>query len=453
MRAHIGKRKNRRPKVLLIVGGRFTNAIGDTVNFSYHARYLAAGLGPIQVTTLTSDASLWRILCGKTISSTPFISKQQATHGHDLLVFDWVTVDQSVERLFSGSDAILLEILRDSSLRYRLGDSRWTFLRLPPTTNHYRRLESAYERLGVDMSRVEMPTGKPAKSDLKKIFLNPYASTAAKCLDHNLLDALIDRLTVESCGYEMIAPSIPNHVPPGESRSFSRLAKIITRASKRGVIRQLDLGVAEYVTCIRSVALVIGPDTSSQHIANYYGVPSIACYPSTAGYRYYFWGCPGPMNLCFNTPSAEKIDSIRDLASLVSSMAAVLLSKSCWPRPDKSPTAESCDRYLTTLRAVACGRLTAEEGVQEAEKTLTEMRAVVPDNWTDFVFPELIRLAQEVYSRAKQRKSRGKDNLTVERLSDVFALKTVRCLSLLPIVLLSRPDRPIRKGGRHATPV
>jgi hypothetical protein len=186
---------------------------------------------------------------------------------------------------------------------------------------------------------------------------------------------------------------------------------------------------ADYIAHVRSAALVIGSDTSTQHVANYYGIPSLSCYPFRTGHTfYYFWGCPGPHNLCFRTPGVRDIVGIKNLASLVACLAESLASDA---RETVSPLPLPCDRYLQVCRAVATGGVSAEEGAREVERRLEDIRAIVPEMWTNFVFPELVQLAQEVCLRAKRRPHGYRDVLSIERLRDVYALKTVRLLALM----------------------
>src|ERR1022692_1701043 len=139
IRSYVLRRSTGVPKVLLILGGPFSNAIGDTVNFANHPKYpkyLTAILGPSQITIWSTDVTVWRALCGDGIVCTPFIAEAQAVHGFDLIVFDWVPVDQSLERLYSGSSTALIEIARHAGwVRYRTGTSKWRLFRLPPGGN------------------------------------------------------------------------------------------------------------------------------------------------------------------------------------------------------------------------------------------------------------------------------------------------------------------------------
>lgn len=430
-------RGGQQPRILLITGARFRNAVGDTVNFSYHVRYLASGLGPIQTTTWDSNGDVWRMLCGDEISSTPFLTRAQATGEHDLILFDWVTADESVERVLSGPRTVLLEFPHGGSLRnphagvlrYKLGDSRWVHLSTPTTMSHFRRLQVAYECLG--LAATAQPVKTPSNASRAPLYINPYASTAEKCLDPNLLDGLLSALAA-SRDRAIIAPSMPLRIPTDKRRDFKRLATIIEIAAERGVLKRLEpMSTAEYIETIRSSGMAIGSDTSTQHIAHYYGVPAISCYPHSAGYRYYFWGCPGPRNLCFSTPDAADLTNIGQLALLVSAIAPLIMAEEEQQQRPDLPLSIWANHYFETLRAVASGAVAATVAMRNSQAALIEARNSIPQQWQMFIIPELDLLANEICLRAKRRRKGRQDPLAVERLRDIYALKTMRYIEVL----------------------
>jgi hypothetical protein len=122
-----------------------------------------------------------------------------------------------------------------------------------------------------------------------------------------------------------------------------------------------------------------------------------------------------------------RLESPTQLASLVGYLSGLILRDVS--RTDAAGPA-CCQTYLQACRAVAQGTLAAGEGARAVERSLLDMRTIVPERWAAFVFPELQQVAQEVVNRAGQRSAGSRDDVSLERLNDVFALKTVRLIAL-----------------------
>jgi hypothetical protein len=73
--------------------------------------------------------------------------------------------------------------------------------------------------------------------------------------------------------------------------------------------------------------------------------------------------------------------------------------------------------------------LESSDAGREIECALQEMRTIVPDRWASFVFPELEQMAREVLYGGRCAYKGERDDLGLARLTDVFALKTVRLLA------------------------
>lgn len=429
IKSYILGRVTDKPRVLAIVGNPFSNALGDTVNFAYHVKYLRAALGPIQTTIWTSDSAAWKSLCGSDVSCTPFLTEAEAVYSYDLVLFDWVAMGASAEELYSGSDAALLEFSRPGWFRYRLGDRKWKLLYLPKTLNNSRRLQRIYQYLGLNIPAVKDSQDFISSANASgPIYLNPYGSSASKCLDERCLKETINQMVRRFGPGRLICSSAPARLPPGEGAAFNSLAEIVSQAAQRGSVRQLaPMTVPEYITRIRTAALTIGSDTSTQHIANYYGVPSIACYPSAAGYRFYFWGCPGPRSLCLRTPDAGNDTRMKHFAALIVCLANGLLNNMPVGEPAR---VNCCEQFVDICQAVANGSLSTMDGARELDRSLAEIRSCIPKRWNPFVLPELRQFAREVCVRADSHSHGGRDDLTLERLNDIYALKVVRLLML-----------------------
>lgn len=414
------------PRVLLIVGGRFKNAVGDTVHFAYHVRYLTAALGDVRVTVWTSDEAVWTALCDARVTCVPFVTEQDGVYNHDLVVFDCVTVDEAVEKLFSKGKAALLDISPHGGwVRYRLEDPEWTVRLLPPKLNNLYRLQQAYECLGLTSAQILCAGTNSGATVRRQVYLNPYGSQADKCLDKELLRSLIEVMGTQFGGASVVSPSMPK-APPGQERRFEELDDVVSQAASRGTLRRLNsMSASEYIQHVRASAVVVGSDTSTQHVANYYAIPSIAIYPSSSGYRYYFWGCFGPGNICLAGPPMDDLEAKRHLADLTGYLAHRLTNRDAADHPGEMWPME----YIHASRAMASGAITLEQGKQAIQSSLALIREIIPERWQAFVIPELQVLAQEIIARASQRIGNQPDELSHERLKHVFALRTARLIA------------------------
>jgi hypothetical protein len=88
-----------------------------------------------------------------------------------------------------------------------------------------------------------------------------------------------------------------------------------------------------------------------------------------------------------------------------------------------------CDDFVECCRAIATGATSPEDGSKRIHESISGMRMIVPVRWHRFVFPELQRLAHEVCEVAKRNS--GHNSLSLERLNDIFAVKTVRTVASL----------------------
>jgi hypothetical protein len=415
-------------RVLLIAGARFTNAIGDTVNFAYHNRFLKEYFCGLDMTVWGSDGELWTALCGEGVSCNAFVTNEQALNRFDLVVFDWVTVDEPTDQLFRHSTAAIIEISRDGGrIRYRMPKCGWKTVHLPASMNNCHRVQQAYEHMGLSHLAISLSRSRvPVRPNTGTVYLNPYGSTAAKCLDANLLPATIEALFERFGPGAVVTPSMPQNVPDQEREAFVLRSDIVLTASSSGRLRLLEpMSKAQYIDAVRSSAVVIGSDTSTQHVSSWFGVPSIACYPHDAGYRYYFWGCPGPNNLCFNTPGGSELDLIIPFASLVALLAKRIATRDSTL---ELPLPLTCQKYLDICHRVAEGTLDTINARPEIEAALAHLLDQdVVSKWAPFLMPELRRFAAEL--RARSKTANGADRPSLQRLQDVYAIKAIQMLA------------------------
>lgn len=422
-------------RVLLICGGQFSNALGDTTNFAFHLRYLSSALGPIAPTIWTADATLWTALCGNGVYCTPFLDRDDVVHRYQLVLFDWVNVDPSVETLFSESQAVLIDFGRSgAAMRYRLGSGLWQRVEVPPKVNNVLRLEQAYLALGVPEHSLHRARAKldsvGRTPSARRVYVNPYGSIPNKCIHPELFFAIIRALAGRLHGQsvEIQCPTLPRQLLTGDNSTFQELSAIAQRCAEDHMVTLLPpLTVSEYVTHVRDSALVIGPDTSSQHLANYYGVTSIACYPWHTGYRYFYWGCPGPRNFCFRAPDAKLPNDCIAFASLVAFLSDCLL------RPtsvEGYPDAPVCKSYKELCCAIANGNPSSSGRALALKRCIADMEQLVPSEWKHFLFPELLKLADEICDPVVgESGARRPVELAMVRITDIYSLKVINVLA------------------------
>lgn len=428
LRQHIASRNVRVARVLLVFGGPLGHALGDTIIATNHYRFLKTAFHRVRLTVWTADTATWRTICGNEVRCNPFISKRQIHRSFDLIILDWVSFDSRVETLFSGEGTALISIPPGQNrVRYYLPRSRWTVLELPPRVNHSRRLHEVYGALGVTVES-SVKTTRPV-SKRPALYLNPYASSGEKCLDEALLALLLNRLPLRWKGGIVICPAVPKGVPASELPNYLRLDALVRAAARRRKVRRLKpMSRARYISTVSASRLVVGPDSSSQHIASVYGIPSIACYPIKSGYRYYRWGSPGRLSICLRTPNPHCRGGIASFAELIAHLAKLINGVCC----DGASNAEvSARTFVSLCKAVATRTIEVGEGQKRISDTLRNIRLQVPRSWRQFVLPELEQICHEICDHSTKVDSRS-DEISAALLADIYALKTLRVLGGVP---------------------
>ena len=157
------------------------------------------------------------------------------------------------------------------------------------------------------------------------IYLNPYASSAIKCLGKQLLTELLDVLADTCASAVIFCPGIPGGIADAEKAFYEALNDCVTKAAIRRRVHRLPaMDKTQFLQTVRNASLVVGSDTSTQHVASMFGVASVACYPPGAGYRFYFWSSPGTTNLCVSAPDESDRAAVRSLAEFVGSLGPPL---------------------------------------------------------------------------------------------------------------------------------
>ncbi len=412
-------------RVLLLFGGPFTNALGDTVLATRHYDQLLSLLPKAKLIVWTADRETWKTICGKDVRCTPFISRAQLKSA-DVIIFDWVRVEQCTERLIADSRALVIVIPNSTGdLRYRFPGEDWRTVKLEPMISHSQRITRAYAALGVMAGR-RPPGGIKVTKSESVLFVNPYASSFSKCLQPMFLKPLLKSLPTICRDTPIVVPPVPESAPGWERPQYERLGELVTAAAKTTNLRVLSaMGRAEFISSVRSCSLVIGPDTSTQHIAYRYDIPSISCYPWDSGYRYYYWGCPGPNSLCLRMPNPQDSRANGSCARLVSELAARLLHSH--RRFGDSMHGDDPFSLLRVYDALARRTMSLKRGKKVLHAELAKIASTIPEEWTPFVIPELEQIGNEICDRWSED-SGVIDTVGLARLSDVYGMKILSVL-------------------------
>jgi hypothetical protein len=315
-------------RVLLCFGNPLGNAIGDTAMATQHISFLR-GLNPAsQITVWTSNSSLWKklgdedLICSSTVAS---ITSQR----FDLCIFDWVSAGEDLlavlrqQRIFSivwpswGTDPLLFS-----------GKGEFEHFRLPVGVNQPARISQLYQGLNIGQA---ICRGKSRLRSTRKVVLQPFASIESKSIPPGAALTLaqdICRAFGEAA--EVVVP-----LPPRQSsEKLLGLANTVKRLMEGDVssnVRFADsLSLSDYIDLLAGAALVIGPDSSSQHIAARCAVPSIALYPQNSGYNYFFFGPQDGENLQLRFSG---IPGEKPLSTGVVFLASRLLNRQCGRLP------------------------------------------------------------------------------------------------------------------------
>jgi hypothetical protein len=170
-----------------------------------------------------------------------------------------------------------------------------------------------------------------------------------------------------------------------------------------------------YCDDIAASALVVGCDTSSQHLAHAIGRPSITCYPPAVGrHLHLFWGPIREEALHFDIPPDQRVREQRSLATLVTRLGARLIGLDVRvetrrpPIPSQAPLVAA--RFVEQCLDYLAGR---RRGRQALSASLRRLRRGLPPQWADHVTAELQRIYADlpaVRSRtaADRRMARGR---------------------------------------------
>lgn len=387
--------RGRVPRALLLFARRRGNPVGDTAAAARNYACLRAAFGEIAMSVWSPDAALWSALCGTEVGYVPFPGGCVALDDVELIVADCVRLDAELTAALDASGAAVLDLAPGRDFRWRLPRGAWHGLSLPPDVDWSRRLITVYGLLGAEITDEQTLLPPPRRGT--RIYVNPYASTARKSFRPEFLREVLAQLADAPDAVAVVCPAAPESVEEADRDAYAALDACVRDAARSSArITVLPpMKVTEYVERIRAAGAVIGSDTSSQHVAALFGLPSIACYPPHARGSYY--RSPGWNNLCFTVPEPDRAAERRSLAALVVTLACALV-RGTVAGPRALPAATS---LFDTLRAVARRNLDVARAQPMIDAALETLREALPAPWHPHALAEAHTLAAEIMERAR----------------------------------------------------
>ena len=435
------------PRALLLFARRRGNPVGDTAAAARNYACLRAAFGEIALSVWSPDAALWSALCGTEVGYVPFPGDCVALDDVDLIVADCVQLDVELTAALDASGAAVLDLAPGRDFRWRLPGGAWHTLSLPPDVDWSRRLIAVYGLLGARITDEQTLLPPPRRGT--GIYVNPYASTAAKSLHPAFLRDVLAQLADASDPVDVICPAPPENVEAGDRDAYAALDACVRHAARRSArITVLPpMRVTEYVERIRAAGAVIGSDTSSQHVAALFGTPSIACYPPHARGSYY--RSPGWNNLCFTVPEPDQSAELRSLAALVVTLARAF-ERGTIAQPRALPAATT---LFDTLRAVARRNLDVARAQPVVDTALDALRAALPAPWHAHALAEAQTLAAEIMATRAPISPRPTSTATCGSIKARRPTSSP-CSRRLPTIRQRRfpPERPRFRERASASP-
>ena len=431
------RRRGAACRVLYVFGNPLGNALGDTVIASQSVSYLRRIAPGVELSVWTGDSEMWK-------RWWPGVETRAALAIEDLdevdvAVFENTRVPALFKRRLRAAGAALVTWRpSDRHAMFVLGRGVDESVPLPPCSNVPTRSAEVYRALGwPDSAGRDRPPRRSTRTP--HILINPYASCGAKSLTPQFLRLLLDAWRrALPAGVELIIPARPGRAGGRDELTFGRLASCAAAAAAgRIVVRDLPLG--GFIEEIARAALVIGPDTSSQHIAATCRTPSIACYPpGSGGATYLTWGPPQPGCLHFIVPRDTDPDGQTHLAALV-----VELGRRLMGHPSARKTlvdGVGLMRAARRFERCAVRWMDGEDGARaELRQLLPALRASVPGGWAPLLFDELAILYRQL-EELGGRPDSDSTYLVLTRLPQFTGLKAARILAA---------PRGVRPGPRR----
>jgi hypothetical protein len=384
------RQRGDRCRVLLVAGSYREMPVGDTAIATQHIPFLRQLAEQVDVTVWTGPPEVWTWLFADVDTAAP--SRRVSADRFDVAVFETTLGTQTVQARFARAGVVVVGWHAGSAdAVVSLGATATLRVPLPPLLNRTIRIPEVYRRLGFATHRRSRP--RPRRSGTPILYVNPYGSRAGKCMSPPLLRRLLRALASRGDRWRVVVPAPPARAASREERAaFDAVAAVARAAAAKGVVVRSRVTLAQYCREIEASAVVIGTDTSSQHLAAAIGRPSITCYPSRVGRHFHlFWGTVAATALHLDAPpDAAKVEQTA-LATLVAELTARLLG-SRRSGPDDRLWAEA-RRCVDGCRRYLMGQTPTRRRAGDA---LRRLQRLVPPMWVDPVCAELAQIYEEL---------------------------------------------------------
>jgi len=412
------------------------NAIGDTVVAVRHFYYWKALIPKSVFTVWTTDSEVWSSLSSGHVKTIAFLDARRLRFSYDLIIYDWVTPGDDCAKLLAATPAAKLFLAsRAGNVAFQLGTEAPRVIRLPPMTNHTYRVDEIYEALGFQAGN-ELSTRKPQPVQAGKfiVFVNCAASWSAKSIPVYFAGLLIRRLSCLEDRNTKVLVSVtkPNPMHGDEERTFfAHLNECILRESERSCVKVIDgLSKSEYVKLVEGASLVIGPDTSSQHIASFFGIPSITCYSEQRSHMFYFWNSLKWNAIGIKIPAEGQKRSERATLTLICEIASAFKGqgRSRWASASRREVARAAvGKIRSALDWAAKGDHDLGFCKTIMEEQLYVLATTLPKSWRSVIIDDLKDSCAAVLSRSAQVRD-SPDAIALKRIEQLNCLKTLDIL-------------------------
>lgn len=388
LRGHLRRQRGSRPcRVLLIFGNPLGNPVGDTVMAVQHVDWLRHLADDVRISVWSGNGGVWHALAPGV--ETIELATADTFDTADVIVIDGPRVPAGLERAAArGSRIVLSWWTQHRAAHVRIGRKAFE-VPLPRPTSLPGRIGEVYRALGFPRiaDSVSRPAARRSGSTIRPLVLfNPYASSGRKSLPprfaSRLLRALLPRLADQA---RVVVPRTPVATAHDDVAPYRELGAVV-RAARGMEIRPVT--VEEYCRLASGADLVIGADTSSQHLAAFGGRPSIACYPADTLPGFYLaHGAIHDEAFHFTLPGARDSVGARQLVLLLADLAWRLLFVT-------STSGEPADAgLLRTVAEVRRGLRDAVNGesgaVARLRRELAVLERTLPPAWARPIVGEL----------------------------------------------------------------
>lgn len=382
------RRRGAACRVLLVAGAWRDMPVGDSIIATQHVPFLRRLGERVEITVWTIWPDLWEWLTPGVHATRP--PRRLRAGDYDVAIFETTLGPVRVaDDLSAAGVATVSWQAGDDRALVRLGARAPFSVPLPPLLNRTERIPEIYRRLGFPAS--PPASTRPRSAGAPVIYLNPYASRAKKAMPPTFFRGIVDALTRErGLDARIVVPAEPEGGSRDDRAAWKALSAIVRDAARRRALTIRPRATLDrYCDDVAASALVIGCDTSSQHLAQAIGRPSITCYPAAVGrHLHLFWGPVRDDAVHVDIPPDGRTRDRNGLIALVAKLSAAFVA----PRvatSSESPLAGHADRFVEACVDYLRGRRASRVGASAA---LRRLHGALPPAWAPHVTEELARV-------------------------------------------------------------